>query len=178
MRKKPDLQSRVVAAAERVLARQKFVTPLDVCFSIGWLNSTVVDNWKYGRVAALEGVLPAHGDRLASLIEYLERWAKGQGLKPSEAEYVSQTRDRRTLRFTDSGDDEAEAAWRTHWVSPGLTAAQEKRITKRREVHPDLVVVSAAKEFTCAECAQSFDGGLLIMDNKGRCAWRARTWTT
>jgi hypothetical protein len=163
---KQPLQPRVVAAAEKALAKQKFVTPLDVCMGIGWLPSAHLDDWKQGRVAALEKVLPAHGDRLASLIEYLERWAAAEGLKPSEAEYVSQTRDRRTLRFTESGDPQAEAAWRTHWVSPKLTGAQEKKIAARREVRPDLVVVSATKEFTCAECGQTCDG-LLIMDNKG-----------
>lgn len=143
------------------------MTPLDICISIGWLNATLIDNWKYGRAASLEQVLPVRGDKLAELIAHLSRWAEGRKLKPSAAEYMSQTRDRRTLRFTDGGDPQVEAAWRTHWVSPGLTAAQEGRITKRREVQPDLVVVSAAKEFTCAECAQSYDGGLLTMDNKG-----------
>lgn len=166
MSKQRALHPRVVEAAATALARQKFVTPLDVCLGIGWLNSTLVDNWKQGRVAALESVLPVHGDRLAELIVHLERWAKGQGLKPSEAEYVSQTRDRRTLLFTGNGEEEAEAAWRTHWVSPGLTAVQEKKIAKRREVQPDLVVVDARKEFTCADCGETYDG-LLIMDNKG-----------
>jgi hypothetical protein len=166
MSKQRSLQPRVVEAAEKTLARQKFVTALDVCLGIGWLNATLIDDWKQGRVADLERVLPVHNDRLAELIAHLERWAKGQGLKPSEAEYVSQTRDRRTLLFTGNGEEEAEAAWRTHWVSPGLTAAQEKRIAKRREVQPDLVVVDARKEFTCAECGETCDG-LLIMDNKG-----------
>jgi hypothetical protein len=155
-----------VAVAEKVLAKQKFVTPLDVCFGIGWLPSRFVDDWKQGRKATLEQALPVHGNKLADLIDYLERWAAGKGLKPSETEYVAQTRDRRTLRFTESGDPKVEAAWRTHWVSPGLTEAQEERITKRRDVRPDLVVVSALKEFTCAECGQS-DGGLLIMDDAG-----------
>jgi hypothetical protein len=160
------LEARVVAAAEKVLAKQKFVTPLDICVGIGWLPSSLVDDWKQGRKATLEQALPVHGDRLADLIACLERWAADKGLRPSEAEYMAQTRDRRTLRFTDNGDPQVEAAWRTHWVSPGLTAAQEERIAKRREVRPDLVVVSALKEFTCAECAQSFDG-LLIMDAAG-----------
>jgi hypothetical protein len=163
---KPSLQARVVSAAEKILAKQKFVTPLDICMGIGWLPSARVDDWKQGGVAFLEQVLPVEGDRLADVIAHLERWAAAVGLKPSEAEYISQTRDRRTLRFTENGDPQVEAAWSTHWVSPGLSEAQEAKIAKRREVRPDLVVVSATKEFTCAECAETCDG-LLIMDNAG-----------
>jgi hypothetical protein len=166
MSKPQPLQPRVVEAAEQILAKHKFVTPLDICLGIGWLNSSLVDDWKQGTKATLEQVLPVRGDRLAAFFACLERWTAGHGLKPSEAEYVSQTRDRRTLRFTESGDPQAEAAWRTRWVSQSLTKAQEKKIAQRREVRPDLVVVSATKEFTCAECGDS-DGSLLIMDNKG-----------
>jgi hypothetical protein len=166
MSKQRDLQARVVAVAEKVLAKQKFVAPLDICVGLGWLPSTLVDGWMQGRTVALERVLPARGDKLADFLAYLEGWASEKGLKPGEAEYVSQTRDRRTLRFTENGDPQAEAAWRTHWVSPGLTAAQEERIAKRGDVRPDLVVVNPVKEFTCAECAESI-GGLLIMDDKG-----------
>lgn len=164
MGRQRSLEPRVADAAAKALARQKFVTPLDVCLDIGWLNSALVDDWKQGRVAALKDVLPVHGDRLAELIMHLERWARNHGLKPSEAAYVSQTRDRRTLRFTGNLAEEAESAWRTHWVSPGLTATQEQRITRRRDVQPDLVVVDAQKEFTCAECTRTA-AGLLIMDN-------------
>jgi hypothetical protein len=49
-----SLNTRVIAAAEEALARQGFVTPIDVCLGLGWLRNTNVDDWR----------LPAYlGDR-------------------------------------------------------------------------------------------------------------------
>jgi hypothetical protein len=159
-----SLQTRVVAAAEDALARQKYVAPVDVCVGIGWLHSRNVDQWRQGQVRTLQELLPVHPDRLAEVIEYLQAWADGKGLTSSEAQYVAATRDRRALRFTGDGGPRAEAAWRTHWVAPGLTAAQQERIAKKQSAAPDLVVIQPAKEFTCAECHQA-GGDLLIMED-------------
>ena len=159
-----SLQTRVVAAADSVLARQKYVAPLDICLGIGWLTSRNVDQWRPGQVATLEELLPVDSGRLAEVIECLRAWAAGQGLTSSEAQYVAATRDRRVLRFTGDGEPGAEAAWRTHWVAAGLTAAQQARITRKQSAVPDLVVVQPAKEFTCAEC-HTPGGDLLIMED-------------
>jgi hypothetical protein len=74
------------------------------------------------------------------------------------------TRDRRALRFTADGGPQAEAAWRTHWVAPGLSAAQEQKIAGKQSAAPDLVVIQPSKEFTCAECHEA-GGDLLIMED-------------
>jgi hypothetical protein len=170
------LQSRVVAAAEEALERQKFVSPVDVCVGLGWLHSRHLDNWRQGRADSLESFLPVQSGRLAEIIEQLERWARGKGLTPSEAEYISATRDRRQLRFTRRARPADEQAWRTRWMSPDLPAKQQERIARRQAAPPDLVVVIPLKGFTCAECHTaagggpgqfSTDGDLLIMDDKG-----------
>ena len=53
-----------MAAAEDALARQKFVTPIDVCLGVRWLHPSHVDSWRHGRVRlrirpALDRVLAA-----------------------------------------------------------------------------------------------------------------------
>lgn len=159
------MRARVVTAAEEALARQKAVSPLDVCLGVGWLHAKNVDDWRYGRGATLEDYLPVEGEKLADLIEHFERWAADKGLKPTEVAYVATTRDRRDLRFTKRGDDKAERAWRTQWMPPDLPEKQSERITRRQSAPPDLVVVDPVKDFTCAECGEG--GGLLIMDDKG-----------
>jgi hypothetical protein len=59
-----SLNSRVIAVAEEALARQGFVTPIDVCLGLGWLRDSNVDDWRHGRTDDLEEFLPVHDDRL------------------------------------------------------------------------------------------------------------------
>jgi hypothetical protein len=160
-----DLKGRVEAAAEAALARQKFVTPVDVCVGIGWLHKSNVEDWRRGRVDDLDYFLPVHDDRLIDLILYVHQWAQEHGLTRTDTEYVSATRDRRPLRFFSNGDPLEEAAWRSQWVSADLPAAQRQRIAKHQATAPDLVVVQPVKDWTCAECGGT--GSLLIMDDKG-----------
>jgi hypothetical protein len=166
MSQQRNLHNRVVGVAEKVLAKQKYVTPLDVTLGIGWLQQPNIDAWRQGRVDSLDEILPIAPDREAAFLEYLAGWATAKGLRPQHADYLTATRDRRPLRFSGVGEAAREAAWRTHWVAPDLTQAQEERITKKQAAVPDLVVVSPSKEFTCADCGAA-DWDLLIMDDAG-----------
>ncbi|HWG12736.1 MAG TPA: DUF2293 domain-containing protein, partial [Streptosporangiaceae bacterium] len=103
--------------------------------------------------------LPVHDGRLAQIPVILQRWAEANALKPVETDYVAASRDRRQLRFTSAGDPTAERAWRTHWISPDLSARQEERMA----APPDLMVVQPIKDWSCAECGGT--GDLLIMDS-------------
>lgn len=153
-----SLDHRVEAAAEEALARCNFVTVVDVCIGIGWLTSSHVDRWRQGRVPVLESSLPVHGEKLTQILVALQRWAEANALKPVETDYVAASRDRRQLRFTSAGDPTAERAWRTHWVSPGLSTSQRERMT----APPDLIVVQPVRDWSCAECGGT--GDLLTMD--------------
>jgi len=155
----------VATAAEATLVRQKFVTAVDVCLGIGWLNSSTVDRWRQGRVDSLAILLPVQEDKLTQFLDCLERWARANGLNPAETDYVAAARDRHLLRFTTDAHPAAERAWRTHWIPADLPAAQQERIVERQGKAPDLVVVLPVKDWTCAECAGT--GDLLIMDNQG-----------
>ena len=161
-----NLRNRVVAAAEKVLAAQKYITPLDVTLGIGWLHQRNVDAWRQGRLGSLDEVLPIDPDREAAFLEHLADWATANGLRPQQADYLAATRDRRPLRFSAASEGALEAAWRTHWVAPDLTPAQEERITKKQAAVPDLVVIQPVKEFTCADCGEAHED-LLIMDDAG-----------
>ena len=155
-----------MAAAEKALARQKFVTPIDVCLNIGWLQPPNVEDWRRGRVDDLDYFLPTHDDRSVAFLVHLQKWAIAKGLKPVEAEYVSAARSRRPLRFTSLDEPLLEQAWRTHWISPDLPDKQAERVIERQSAPPDLLVIQPTKDFTCAECGDS-SGDLLTMDDAG-----------
>lgn len=160
-----NLERRVTKAADEALATQKFVAPLDVLIGIGWLAPSAVDLWRQGRVVCLADEAQVNESKLSDAMGIFRVWANELGLKPSDALYVSRTRDRRPLQFSRSGDAQIEAAYRTHWVSPDLSAAQRQQIDRRQSKPSDLVVVDAAKAWTCTECAGT--GDLLIMDGPG-----------
>jgi hypothetical protein len=154
---------RVSAAADIALAEQQFVAPIDIMTCLGWIHDRHIKNWQQGRVATLEEQLPPH--RLPKVLDLLSQWAQDHNLSPVETSYVSANRDRRDLQFSASGDPATEQACRTHWMSPGLTVARQEQIAQRQAKPPDLVVVVATRDWSCASCGGS--GELLIMEDAG-----------
>jgi hypothetical protein len=161
-----DIEHRVVRAAEAALSERKFVTAIDVLVGLGWLEPRRVDEWRQGRVDYLERVTIASLGKISTAMRCFRRWAQARGLKPSETEYLTRTRDRRRLRFSKTGDPGIELAYRTHLVSPELSERKRARLAEHQSRPPDLVVVSPAKDWACSLCG-SEDGGWLIMEDSG-----------
>ena len=161
-----DLDRRVARAAESALAQRRFVTAIDVLVGLGWLESRRVDEWRQGRVPYLEAVVTASLGKISTAMKVFRGWAAARVLTPSETAYVARARDRRPLRFSESGDPGIERAYRTHWVSPELSERKRERLAERQSRAPDLVVVSPIKEWTCAVCGRA-DGSWLIMEEPG-----------
>jgi hypothetical protein len=91
--------------------------------------------------------------------------ARQRGLKPSETAYVARSRGRAKLRFSKSGKESIERAYRTHWVSPRLSERKRERLAERQGKAPELVVISPVRDWTCAACEGT--GELLIMEEPG-----------
>ncbi len=130
------LNRRVVAAAQAALTARGFVTPIDVLVGVGWLQAAHVEQWRRARIAYLERVATANLHKLSTALRLLRRWATEHGLTPSETVYIAWTRDRHRLRFSASGDETIERAYRTHWVSPHLSAATRARRCGDRDGRP------------------------------------------
>jgi hypothetical protein len=160
------LERRVAHVAEAALAERKFVTAIDVLIGLGWLPPRRLDEWQQGRVDYLERVVSASLAKITTAMRCLRGWAKARGLKPSETDYVARTRGRQPLRFSKSGDPEIERAYRTHWISPELSERKRARLAERQSRPPDLVVVSAVKDWTCSLCGMA-EGGWLTMEDSG-----------
>ncbi len=167
-----NLERRVARAAEALLAERTFVSPIDVLVGLGWLAPSHVDTWRQGRIDSLEGTMTVSRAKLSVAVRVFQQWARRNGLVPSETAYVARTADRRSLRFSESGDPDIERAYRTHWVSPRLSEHERERLLERQSKPPDLVVIAPINDWACAACGGT--GGLLIMDAPGplclRCA--------
>jgi hypothetical protein len=116
-----------MAAAGAAVTRQQYVAPVDVLIGVGWLRPDQAEAWRRGRVPYLERVTAAGLGPLSRALRVLRRWAEHSGLQPRETVYVSWTPDRHRLRFTKTGDENIERAYRTHWISPRLIAAKQER---------------------------------------------------
>ena len=141
----PRVEERVTRAAEATLAEQGYVSAIDVLLRLGWLAPSQLDLWRQGRVECLERMVQAGLGKQSTAMRTLRTWATRRGLTPSETAYVARTRDRRRLRFSVSGDPDIERAYRTHWVSPDLSARKAERLRPPRTEPPDLVVVVSAE---------------------------------
>jgi hypothetical protein len=160
-----SLRARVVRAAETALVERRVVSPIDVLTGVGWLHPTAVDRWRQGRALDLEREAQVGSDLLAAAVAVLGEWARARGLRPSETAYVASSRDRRRLRFTAGGDEAAELAYRTHWLSPDLSEKQRERIEERQSRPPDLLAAQPLGDWTCSLCGGT--GSLLLMEDSG-----------
>ena len=135
MASRASIEQRVARAAEAALRDHGYVAPVQVLVGMGWLQPVHRDHWRQGRVPYLERVVQAGLGKVSTAMRALRRWAVGEGLQPSETAYVARTRDRRTLRFSASGDPSIERAYRTHWVSPALSEAKRVRVVGQASAH-------------------------------------------
>jgi hypothetical protein len=166
MQSASKLERRVVAAAEQALARQRYVSPLDVLTGLGWVPPGLVTDWRQGRAPHLEAVAAVSADRLTDALEVFHRWVAGRGLRSSEVDYLAAARDRRPLRFTAAGDPALERTYRTHWMPADLPERQRERLAAKQNKPPDLVVIQSLTAFTCVGCERT-DADLLMMDGGG-----------
>ncbi|MFB4314286.1 DUF2293 domain-containing protein [Actinomadura sp. 21ATH] len=160
------LGRRVTEAAALLLKRSHAVSPVEVFQRIGWLAPPRVDEWRQGRIDPLEAALTVRPDKIAAALRALREWAEAEGLEPAETAYIAATRDRRALRFTardGAGAAEAERAYRTHWISPGLSPARREALAARQSRAPDLVAMVPDKDWTCASCRGT--GAYLVMED-------------
>jgi hypothetical protein len=170
---KVPLADRVARAAEAALARQHYVGAIDVMVGIGWLDASLLEQWRRRQVDCLEQVTRSNLPRITEAMKLFRSWARERGLLPSETAYVARTSAREPLRFSRSGNPTIEQAYRTHWVSPALSEAKRDRLAEQARKAPELIVIQPAKaDWTCHRCGGS--GDLLTMETSGpaclRCA--------
>lgn len=163
---KAALGDRVVRVAETTLAIDDGVSVLDVLTGIGWLNSGVLQRWRRGQIDCLEDAMQVDPLRLAEALELLRSWAQGKGLIAIETDYVAQSPQRQSLRFSRSGEPATERLCRTHWAPPEVPEKRRERRAEKASRAPELVAVLPLNtEWSCHRCGGR--GDFLMMENDG-----------
>jgi hypothetical protein len=160
------LEERVVRAAEAALARQQYVSAIDVLCGMGLLLPSQVDAWRKGKIDSLDRVIQGSPGKISSSMAIFRRWAEEKGLKPSETDYERATRSGTLpLRFSNSGDLAIEKSYRTHYVSPSLSELKQQRLREKLQESPKPVVFEVLRDSQCSECgAEITQNSLLFME--------------
>jgi len=157
----------VVRAAEAALADHHYVSALDIFVGMGLLAPAHVRDWRNGRIPYLERVIQGNLHKISRSMHAFRVWARGRGLKPRETAYLAGVRGpRRDLRFSKSGEPGIEQAYRTHFVSPELSARKQERLQARLSAPPEIVVFSTLRDSRCSQChAELLHGSFLLVEN-------------
>ena len=154
---------RVHRVAEAALARQQYVSPIDVLCGMGLLAATQVDSWRKGRIDFLERVIQGNLKKISSSMAIFRRWAIDKGLKPSETGYVRHTRGgTMALQFSKSGDPGIEKNYRTHYVSAALGEQKRQKLQEKLERAPQPVVFQILRDSECSECGTEIEQGSFL----------------
>jgi hypothetical protein len=110
----------IVRAVATILARSKFVAPVDVVVELGRLTPKALEDWRRGRIPYLEKVVSGNLSRLSKLLRILRFHAHELNLVPSITVYMHWGKGpRQRLRFSKTGDPRLEEAYSGHFVRPG-----------------------------------------------------------
>lgn len=107
---------KIASAVSRILARQRFVAPVEVFVEMGLLLPEDLIRWKHGQVPRLERVIRCNLTRAGRILRLLRFHTHHLNLKPSITVY--QHRGHR-LQFSRSGEPKIEEAWSRHFVVVG-----------------------------------------------------------
>jgi len=107
---------KIVAAVARILARQRFVSPVEVFLEMNLLPAADLDRWKRGQIPVLESVIRCNLTKAGHILRLLRFHAHDLNLKPSITVYQHRGHH---LRFSRSGEPMIEEAYATHLVVVG-----------------------------------------------------------
>lgn len=161
-----ELKRRVETAAEAVLAHQQYVSAIDVLTRIGFLAPTYVEAWRKGRLDFLEQAIQSNPKKISQAMAMFRQWALEKSLKPSQTQYLRTTRAGSVdLQFSPGGAPAIERNYRTHYVSPTLSASKQERLAQKLSSPAQPVVFEIVRDSACSECgAELPQDSFLLME--------------
>lgn len=166
MANREKLQQRVLGAAESALYKKKYVSAIDVLIGIGFIEPVHEQNWRRGKIPFLEQAVQANLGKVSFAMKCFRNWASEKGLKPSKTAYLARSRGaKRHLRFSKSGQEDIEEAYRTHYLCPSLSDKKKKQLQDKMDKAPEIVVYHTLNDSRCSRCNKEMGRGcFLIME--------------
>ena len=124
----PNIRTRVRAAAEIVLEKDKSIGPIELLVQMGFLHFSHVRQWKHGNPSydVLLTSIQCGEKKLAETYSEFLAWAKERQLEPFGAEYRIASRDgNHQLKITSPEDSELDEFFRTNFRPTNLTEKQK-----------------------------------------------------
>ena len=163
------LERRVYRASEAALARQHYVSFIDVLCGMGLLASSAFESWRKGRIDYLGSVIQGSPSKISSSIAIFQRWAQEKGLKPTETDYVRPARSGTVpLRFFISPAPQIEKIFRTCYVSPALSEPKQQQLKEKLEKIPQPVVFLNLRDAQCSDCGAEIAQGSMLLIEAGQ----------
>jgi hypothetical protein len=171
VRQSTDLRERVRQAAEAVLQQNGSVGPLELLCQMDLLPAAHFDGWRRGReyYKFLEPHIQGSDEKRQKSYQFFLEWVHEKGLQPVPASYLrASARGSEPLQVTESGDEEREEFFRTHYAPASLSSARADRLKKKLNQAPEIVVFQlVGKESRCCECgSEIFTNHLLCLEKE------------
>jgi hypothetical protein len=157
------LEERVTQAAEAALADHEYVSVIDVLTGIRLLEPVHVESWKKGRIPFLEPMIQGSAEKVRRAFSLYWDWVQAKGLRPSDTPYVRSGREGTVeLRFSESGDADAERLYRTRFVSPALSGRKLEKLEEKLSQPSRPVVFEIISDSECTECGAELPKGSML----------------
>ena len=170
-----NLRQRVEHSCQALLKRNGAVGPLELIQDLGFLAMPHVQQWKQGdpEFNPLQPHIQCGEEKLQKTYRCFVEWVASNKLDPFEATYASAGRSgAKSLQVSTDGDEETERFYRTQFRSGNLTDAKRKRLDKKFNKVPDLLVYQMTSESSCChECSNELtrDDLILLKDSNAIC---------
>jgi hypothetical protein len=122
---KDKLYAPVARAVTEVLARNKYVAPVDVLLQLGRITKQHYEDWRFGRIPYLERVTSGGLGKMSRILRIIEVHCRKLNLSPSPTVYRKWGKGgkRIVLRFSKSGQANLEAAYSRHYLAKSFLPA-------------------------------------------------------
>ena len=115
-RRERDILRELGRVTAALLHEKGSIAPVDVFLRLGYLTQADDERWRRGQIPVLERVIQINLTRITFLMQALRRHSLQGHLRPSLTVSTSwESRARRRLRFSVSGQAQIEAAYATHY---------------------------------------------------------------